>query len=216
MARLALVLVVFSLGTWHGRLVDGNVAAVLANGFSTDKQITLAEQKIRQIPFKYFSERPSHGVRLRMSTGEFTAFVRRLASDFTIPKDVEASILDGLYAAVNREIVKEIYFSKGNPGFVTYGQVSTLRHNDGRIDLAHTIYHFSFQLEPDIVKYKKPKRFLGIEYGSKTKYKKVDRTLSDQDMTILVDYAKYRAFTNFKNGYAREITGGSCHVGGCH
>ena len=215
MARLTLVLVVFSLGTWHSRLVDGNVADVLANGFSMDRQVTLAEQKIHQIPFKYFNEKPSHGVRLRMSTGEFTTFVHQLASDFTIPKDIEASILDGLNAALNREVVKEIHFSKGNPGFVTYGQVSTLRHNDGRIDLAHTIYHFSFQLQPQVVKYKKPKRFLGIKYGSKTKYKEVDRTLSVQDMTILVDYAKYRAFTNLKNGHAREVAGGSCHVGGC-
>lgn len=216
MARLALVLVVFSLGMWHSRLVDGNVAGALANGFSTDKQVTLAEQNIRQIPFKYFYERPSHGVRLRMSTGEFTTFVHRLASDFTIPKEVEASILDGLYAAVNRETVKEIHFSKGNPGFVTYGQVSTLRHKDGRIDVAHTIYRFSFQLQPQIVKYKKPKKFWGIKYGSETKYKEVDRTLSDQDMTVLGDYAKYRAFTNFKNGHAREIAGGSCRVGGCY
>lgn len=193
----------------------GNIASALARGFSTDTQLSTAEQSVRQIPFEYFNEKPSYGIQHHMSVGEFTTYVGRLASDFGIPKDIESSILDGIHAEVNREIVKEIRFSKGNPGTVTYGQVSTLRHADGRIDMAHTIHHVSFKLKPDIIKKKKKKRFLGIKVGSRTKYIQVERNLSDREMAVLVNYAQHKAFSSFRSSYAREIDGGTCPAGGC-
>ena len=187
------------------QLADGNVASVLARGFSTDSQLSLAEQDIRQIPFKSFNERPSHGVKYGMSTGDFTTFVRSLSSNFAIPKDTENSILDGLYAEVNREVVREINFSKGS-GYVTYGQVSTLRHNDGRIDLAHTIHHLSFQLQPAHKKKKQCRRHKN----------KKPRNLSEQELTAMMNYAKYKAITNFRSGHAGDIaTGDSCPSEGC-
>ena len=98
-------IVVLIFGTCCSQLAYGNVASVLVKGFSIDNQLAQAEQGIRQIPFTSFNERPSHSVQYRMSTGEFTSFVRSLASNYAIPKVMENSILDGLYAEVNREVV---------------------------------------------------------------------------------------------------------------
>ena len=190
-----------------------NVASFLAKSFSiNDRQLALAEQEIHQISIKYFNERPSHGVQFGMSKTEFTAFVHRLVLDFAIPTDVETSILDGLYAAANREVVREINFSKDDPGFVTYGQVGTLRHDDGRIDLAHTIHHFSFELQSK--KGHKHKAGRKHKCRGRRRHKKKKRSLSQHEMDILVNYAKHKAFTNFNSGYANEIAG-SCPTKGC-
>ena len=185
------------LGTCCCQLVNGrggSVADVLAQGFSTDNQISSADNCIiRKIPFQSFNERKFYGVKYRMSKGDFTEFVHGLSSKFAVPKVTENSLLEVLYAEVNKEVVREIHFSKGF-GYVTYGQVSILRHNDGWIDLAYTIHHVSFQIQPGMVRHEKSSGL--SDWGHKTKYRG-EPSLSDQEMTILLNYAKYKAINNF-------------------
>ena len=127
--------------------------------------------------------------------------LQRLTSDFTIPRDIQELILDVLCAEVNREVIREMYFSRGNPGWVTYGQIVTRRCNDGSIDVAHTVHRISFQLQPMIIttKHKKTKRRFGIKCGHKNKYRStaVPRSLSDQEGKDLQTYAKCKAFLDF-------------------
>ena len=57
---------------------------------------------------------------------------------------------------------------------------------------------------------------LVCQLNSANKYREEPRNLSDQEMAVMVNYAKYKAFTNFRSGHAGEIAAGnSCPSEGC-
>ena len=180
----------------------GPISSALMQAFPTGRhKLEHAKQQIREIPFIRFDETSSHGAQHDLAAGDFTNFFQRLTSDFTIPRDIQKLILDALCAELNREVIREMYFSRGNPGWVTYGQIVTRRCNDGSIDVAHTVHRISFQLQPMIIttKYKKTKRILGMKCGHKNKYRStaVPRSLSDQEGKDLQTYAMCKAFLDF-------------------
>ena len=185
-----------------------SVITNLVKLFSSDeervKDLTAAEEVVRGLTFDLFNEKISCKVLKGINIEDYRNVVDRFATRFSIPSDIQDSLLDGLYADENFEIIIDFKFEKGKTGGFTYGRVATVR-NQGKIDMAYSVYHLEFKLSPSEIEHVKKKKFLGFTIGKKVWREYRERNLSIREKDEMQTYFMQKAISGFKEQYSALI-----------
>ena len=192
-----------------------SVANAMIKLFSTEKErtrdITAAEEAIRGTTFDLFHEKVSSKLLLGIKLTDFEDVIDRIAKRLGLPNDIKDSILDGKFAAVNQEIIKEFKFTKGDTGDFLFGRVATVRTEENTIDLAYAIYTLKFKLSPRVIEHTKTKKFLWMR-KKKVWRETQERNLSIKEKEDLEEYFKKKAIDGFSENYQSSITADSSKV----
>ncbi len=192
--------------------VSANIASTLVQSFPSN---TVVSTVLSGIQFEHFKEKPSHVVKSKLSVEQFTSTVNTIANSYGLAQDVKNSILDGLHAEVNKEVVQQLKFTRGGPSSVIYGRIATMKRKDGTMDLAQAIHQVDFKLTPEIIHHKKKKRILGIVVRTKRWEEKKERTLSENDRQRLLSFVQGKALSGFNDMFTAQISGTCSADSGC-
>ena len=195
-----------------------NVAKALVKLFSKDeetiKDLTAADEVVRGLTFDLFNEKVSCKVMKGILLQDYKTVVDRFVQRYSIPKDVESSLLDGELAEENFEVIVNFKFAKGETGGFTYGRVATVKH-DGKIDMAYSVYFLEFKLSPRVIEHKKKKKFLGFTIGTKVWRETQERNLSVKDRDYMQSYFMKKAIEGFREQYSGLIEAQHCTAENC-
>ena len=191
-----------------------SVANAMIKLFSTEKErtrdITAAEEAIRGTTFDLFHEKVSTKLLSGIKLPDFENVIDRIAKRLGLPNDIKDSILDGKFAAVNQEIIKEFKFTKGDTGDFLFGRVATVR-TENTIDLAYAIYTLKFKLSSRVIEHTTTKIFLWMR-KKKVWRETQERNLSIKEKEDLEEYFKKKVIDGFSENFQSYITADSSKV----
>ena len=188
-----------------------NVANALVQSFPQNSKVA---PSLPGIPFQNFQETPSHVVRYGLTSGQFSEHVDELSSTYSLSESTKTFILDGMYAEVNKEVIREFNFKRGGPGNVIHGRIATIKRSDGTIDLAQAIHKVDFKLQPEIIHHDRKRRILGIVVRVERWKEERPRSISEADQNRLHSYAQYKALFGFSGSFGNHISG-ACQSSNC-
>lgn len=97
----------------------GIVTALLRSFPRRSENFHQVQQSVNALPFQTFQEAASIDLNLGLTVQQFENKVLSLTRNFGLGNDTKQSIMDGQYAEVNKEVVKEFLFERGQAGEVT-------------------------------------------------------------------------------------------------
>ena len=190
-----------------------SVVNTMVNAFTTDEETTeyrLAEETVRGLTFDKFNETVSCKVLKGIELCNFHTVIDGIAKRFQIPDDIKGSILTGMYAQENYEVILDFKFSKGEVGGFIYGRFATIKRPGNVIDAAYSVYNLVFKLSPRVVEKVKEKKFLGYTLKKEKWERNIDRDLSEREQDHMRVYFLRKAIDGFRREYAGLIKGDTC------
>ena len=186
-----------------------DVAKALVKLFSKDeekiKDLTAADEAVRGLTFDLFNEKVSCSVMKGILLQDYKTVVDRFVKRYSIPEEVESSLLDGEFAEEKLEVIVNFKFAKGETGGFIYGRVATVKH-DGKIDMAYSVYFLEFKLSPRVIEHEKKRKFLGFTIGGTKVWRETqERNLSVKDRDYMQSYFMKKAIEGFKEQYSGLI-----------
>ena len=85
------------------------------------------QKVLKLLLFQVFQERASDDINFGLTVSQFENMVLVLARDFGLDEYMKQSIMEGQYAEVNTEVVKNFAFKRGQAGEVMQGLVATMK-----------------------------------------------------------------------------------------
>ena len=156
------------------------------------------QKALKALPFQNFREAASDDLNLGLTVQQFKDKVQTLARDFGLGDDTKQSILEGQFAEVNKEVVKNFLFKRGEAGKVTQGLIVTMKRPDGTIDIGHVIHRLDFRLAPEIIMHKRRRR-RGFRRRTRVRYEAKMRSLSHRDEELLVSYVGHKLYEGLEH-----------------
>ena len=180
------------------------VATLLVGGLTKDnvtrQELRAAIEAVEGMSFSHSSESTTCKIMAGIHLDEFDALIDTIAKRLGVSDKVRQSVLEGKFAKVNDEVIREFSCPAGEAGRFTYGRVVTLKTDRDTINLAYSVYHLDFKLSPQVIERKSAKKFLGFTYSSKVWYEeKEDYSAKELDQIRL--YFKHKAIEGFKAQY---------------
>ena len=198
---------------------EGVATALLRSSPSGSGNFHKVQNALKALLFQTFQESASDDLNLGLTVEQFKDKVQalKLARDFGLGDDTKQSILEGQFVEVNKEVVKNFLFKRGEAGKVTQGLIATMKRPDGTIDIGHVIHRLDFQLAPEIIRLEKKKKKL-FKKRKKVWYESRMRTLSHRDEELLVSYVGHKLYDVLEHfrQKAHAIGEGTCSAESCH
>ena len=170
------------------------VESSLLSDYSSGK-LKAVKDAVKQLPFERFQDLTANSIFRSLSSSLFTSKVEELTKAHGLSQQVKDSILDGMYAQVNKAQVQSFHFERGT-GISSYAKFATLRKQDGTMDFSYMIASLNFSLKPTILVYKKTKK-KWFKKRTKHYYESRPRSLSEQERQRITDYVYHEAHHSF-------------------
>lgn len=138
------------------------------------------QEEIKGLKFKSFKETSSCKCAKGIPKENFGEFTSRLQTRFKFPDEIKESILDGLYAAENKEVVKDFRFKDGK-GDIHHARFVTVKKGN-EIDLAYAVYSLSFELSEKEIENTSLSWFLYMIPWQEVVITKEPQKLNDKEM----------------------------------
>ena len=169
----------------------------------TVKESAKFQRELEKLKFTKFKEDFSFKSLKGMPIKEFKGFADRLQKRFELLDDVKNSLLDGLIADENQEMLKSFHFDDGK-GNIRHGRFITLKRND-KMDVAYAVYTLSFELvENEISELVYELLFHMVPVSKIWSYKKEAPNLTEGQKNKFSQWCEVKLFNSFQEKFPKE------------
>ena len=188
--NLPIFITVLTYIIFNGRCQSAreNVAKALVRSFheyeKNSKDLSAAAKLVQSLKFDWFNEETVCVVSPEIVLTQYPTVIENFARHFSIPNDVQRSLLNAQYTQEITITTKNLKFEKGNRGNFFHGVFAAVKQGD-KIDFAYSVYTQNFKLHSTTT---------------------LEPNLSSKDnRRLLEQHFIYQAVTKFRSKYANLI-----------
>ena len=109
-----------------------------------------AKRYVESLRFDHFDENITHKAMRGIKPEHFERVVNSIASRHNIPDETRDEIITSQYAEGTDEYLYSFCCQPDGMNNFRYGVIVTRMNNNGKMDLAYSVYSLAFRIPPDI------------------------------------------------------------------
>jgi hypothetical protein len=186
-----------------------NKWAQIVDAFKTTRNTEIKERILGK-GFDYFSQQAQIQISKGVKEEYIDKYLEHLEARLKVPndrkEDLKMSLEEVKFTDSSVWSAFDTLFSIDTQGNVKFASILASRNDSGRYDFVYSDIKAEFKLAPDVLVVRKSLSVLGgIWADSKDEYQKVPRSLSPEDVQIVVQFFQIVAFKGFAEQFGFKL-----------